>query len=53
LQNITVVKKIGGTKIGYPSEFESVLKVAFTQKGLMRLSFLQTDEPDYFPELEF
>ena len=29
------------------------LKVAFSQKGLMRSSFLQTDEPDYFPELEF
>ena len=29
------------------------LKVAFIQKGLMRLSFLQTDEPNYFPELEF
>ena len=29
-----------------------VLKVAFIQKGLMRLSFLQTDEPNYFPELE-
>ena len=29
------------------------LKVAFSQKGLMRLSFLQTDEPNYFPELEF
>ena len=31
----------------------SELKVAFIQKGLMRLSFLQTDEPNYFPELEF
>ena len=30
-----------------------ILKVAFIQKGLMRLSFLQTDEPNYFPELEF
>ena len=30
-----------------------VLKVAFSQKGLMRLSFLQTDKPNYFPELEF
>ena len=30
-----------------------LLKVAFIQKGLMRLSFLQTDEPNYFPELEF
>ena len=29
------------------------LKVAFIQEGLMRLSFLQTDEPNYFPELEF
>ena len=30
-----------------------LLKVAFSQKGLMRSSFLQTDEPNYFPELEF
>ena len=30
-----------------------VLKVAFSQKRLMRLSFLQTDEPNYFPELKF
>ena len=30
-----------------------LLKVAFSQKGLMRLSFLQIDEPNYFPELEF
>ena len=29
------------------------LKVAFSQKGLMRLSFLQTSEPNYFPELKF
>ena len=29
------------------------LKVAFSQKGLMHSSFLQTDEPNYFPELEF
>ena len=30
-----------------------LLNVAFIQKGLMRLSFLQIDEPNYFPELEF
>ena len=30
-----------------------VLKVAFSQKGLMRLSFLQTGKLNYFPELEF
>ena len=29
-----------------------LLKVAFSQKGLMHLSFLQTDEPNYLPELE-
>ena len=29
------------------------LKVAFSQKGQMCLSFLQTDEPNYSPELEF
>ena len=31
----------------------TLLKVVFIQKGLMRLSFLQTDKPNYFPELEF
>ena len=31
----------------------ATLKVAFSQKGLMCSSFLQTDEPKYFPELEF
>ena len=30
-----------------------VLKVAFIQKGLVNLIFLQTDEPNYFPELKF
>ena len=30
-----------------------LLKVAFSQKGLMRLSFPQADKPNYFPELEF
>ena len=30
-----------------------ILKVAFIQKILMHLSFPQTDEPYYFPELEF
>ena len=29
------------------------LKVAFIQKGLVNLSFLQTNEPNYFPELNF
>ena len=29
------------------------VKVAFSQKVLMRLSFLQTDKPNYFPELKF
>ena len=28
-------------------------KVGFFQKGLMNLSFLQTNEPNYFPELKF
>ena len=32
---------------------EMPLKVAFIQKVLMHLSFLQTDEPYYFPVLEF
>ena len=30
-----------------------VVKVAFSQKGLMHLSFLQTGKPNYFPELKF
>ena len=30
-----------------------VLKVAFIQEGLVRLSFPQTDEPNDFHELEF
>ena len=33
--------------------FKLALKMAFIQKVLMHLSFLQTDEPHYFPELEF
>ena len=33
--------------------WEIQLKVAFSQKGLMRLSFLQIDEPNFFPEQEF
>ena len=37
----------------YDGEGFLLRKVAFIQKGLMRLSFLKTDEPDYFPELEF
>ena len=28
------------------------LKVAFIQKGLMCLSYLQTDKLNYFPEVE-
>ena len=37
-----------------PDQFKPVLlKVAFIQKVLVHLSFPQTDEPYYFPELEF
>ena len=32
---------------------KALLKVAFIQKALVNLSFLQTDEPNYFPELIF
>ena len=32
---------------------EVLLKVAFIQKGLMNLLFLQTEEPNYFRELRF
>ena len=35
------------------NKVKKVVKVAFSQKGLMRSSFLQIDEPNYFPELEF
>ena len=37
----------------YFSGYFKLLKVAFSQKRLMRLSFLQADKPNYFPELEF
>ena len=40
-------KQLGGI------ELKLSVKVAFSQKGLMRSSFLQTDEPNYFPELKF
>ena len=30
-----------------------MLEVAFIQKGLICLSFLQSEKPNYFPELEF
>ena len=33
--------------------FVVLLKVASSQKGLMRSSFVQTNELNYFPELEF
>ena len=43
-------------KVGYFGKISSCclvfLKVAFIQKLLMRSSNLQTDEPNYFPELE-
>ena len=35
------------------STTEVMLKVTFSQKGLMGSSFLQTDEPNYFSELDF
>ena len=35
------------------TELATALKVAFSQKRLMRLSFLLADNPNYFPELEF
>ena len=39
--------------VGHVCKHVLFLKVALIQKGLMRFSFLQTDEPKYFPELEF
>ena len=37
----------------YVGDLEAYLKVPFSQKGLMRLSFLQTGKPIYFPEVKF
>ena len=37
----------------FKQECYPIVKVAFSLKGLMRLSFLQRDEPNYFLELEF
>ena len=37
----------------YYKHLRKVQKVAYSQKGLMRLSFLQTDESNYLTELEF
>ena len=34
-------------------KYHDTLKVALSQKGLMRLSFLRTGKPNYFPELKF
>ena len=34
-------------------QIQCQVKVSFIQKGLVNLSFLQTDEPNYFPELKF
>ena len=45
--------KIGSHYKNVLRAFVVLLKVAFSQKGLMHLSFLQTDELNYFPELEF
>ena len=45
--------------LGWPEQthihthMKLLLKVAFIQKILMHLLFPQTDEPHYFPELEF
>ena len=49
-ENISHAKSVIQVKWGNP---QTKLKVAFSQKGLMRSSFLQVDKPDYFPELEF
>ena len=62
LQNLTDHTKVMHYNTNYAIHFltnqkiknlSKLLKVAFSQKGLRRLSFLQTDEPNYFPELEF
>ena len=39
--------------VGRSEYLEGQVKVAFTQKGLVNLSFLQTEEPNYFPEFKF
>ena len=43
----------GDTLSSLVSVSAGFVKVAFSQKGLMRSSFLQTDKPNYFPELDF
>ena len=50
---IVVVSSSSGSwkKIFLKISFE--VKMAFFQKGPMPLSFLQTDEPNYFSELDF
>ena len=35
------------------ANFWALLKVNFSKKGLMHLSFLQTGKPNHFPELKF
>ena len=55
-------KRFSGTSTGlftqplndltYLFRFTAALKV-YSQNGLMRLSFVETDEPNYFPGLEF
>ena len=37
----------------FPRLYLDWLKMAFIQKGLMNLSFPRTDQPNYFPELDF
>ena len=60
-KNITKRKRFSGTSTCLFTQpfndltclFTAALKVAFAQNGLMCFSFLETDEPNYFPGLEF
>ena len=45
--------KRGKHQILWNQKWMIFFKVAFIQKGLICLWFLQTDKPNYFPELEF
>ena len=50
---LTLADKVGGVQKDAVLIHVWFLKVAFIQKGLVNLSFLQTDVPNYFPELKF
>ena len=52
VRQVIQMRLFAGQRI-FAKEANHLLKVAFIQKVLIHLSFPQTDEPHYFPELEF